>query len=501
MKKILTVLMGASAAILLAACGNSASNEKDLTIVTTFYPVYEFTKEIVGDEANVELMIEAGTEVHGFEPSAKNIAEIQEADVFVYENENMETWVPDVLGSVDTEEVGVVNATEGMILLPGSESEHEHEEGEEGHHHAYDPHLWLSPERSIAMVENMRDQLIALYPEKEEVFTENAAAYLEKLTALNDQYTETLSAAKQTAFVTQHTAFAYLALDYGLEQVSITGLNADEDLTPSRLAELTDYINTYEIKYIYYEENNSSATAETLAEETGVELLPLNTLESLTNEAMEEGEDYISVMEANLKALEQTTSQDGPTIEPEEEAEKTVYQGYFEDSAVEDRSLANYAGNWQSVYPYLVDGTFDQVWDYKAKLSDGAMTAEEYKEYYTVGYETNVDAINITDDTMEFVVGDQSETHTYKYVGYKILTYSKGNRGVRYLFEATDSDAGEYKYVQFSDHNITDTNATHFHIFFGGESQESLLEEMENWPTYYPEDMTGLEIAQEMLAH
>ncbi|HFU4054498.1 TPA: zinc ABC transporter substrate-binding protein AdcA [Streptococcus suis] len=504
MKKIGLFLLSAST-LLLAACGNSAAPQEDgkLDIVTTFYPVYEFTKQVAGDEANVDLLVKAGTEVHGYEPSAKDIARIQEADAFVYENENMETWVHDIEDSIDTEKVAVISATEGMLLLPGGEEEHEgHDHSEEGHSHAYDPHVWLSPERAITLVETIRDGLIAQYPEKKAIFEENAAAYIEKLDALDMKYSETLSAAKQKYFVTQHTAFAYLALDYGLKQVSITGVAADEDPTPSRLAELTEYIKKYGIKYIYFEENASKSVAETLAKETGVQLDVLNPLESLTDEDMKNGKDYISVMEDNLTALEKTTSQEGSEILPEEGAEtaQTVYNGYFEDSAVKDRTLSDYVGEWQSVYPYLLDGTLDQVWDYKAKIK-GGMTAEEYKAYYDTGYKTDVDQINITDNTMEFVVGDKKEKFTYKYVGYKILTYKKGNRGVRFLFEATDANAGEYKYVQFSDHKIAPEKTDHFHIYFGGESQEKLLEELENWPTYYPVGLTGLEIGQEMLAH
>ncbi|ASW50779.2 TPA: zinc ABC transporter substrate-binding protein AdcA [Streptococcus suis] len=503
MKKVGLLFLSVSA-LLLGACGNStASEDGKLNIVTTFYPVYEFTKQVAGDEANVDLLVKAGTEVHGYEPSAKDIARIQEADAFVYENENMETWVHDVEGSIDTEKVNVISATEGMLLLPGGEEEHEgHDHSEEGHSHAYDPHVWLSPERAITLVENIRDSLVAKYPEKKDAFETNAAAYIEKLDALDAKYSETLSAAKQKYFVTQHTAFAYLALDYGLKQVSITGVAADEDPTPSRLAELTEYINKYGIKYIYFEENASKSVAETLAKETGVQLDVLNPLESLTDEDMKNGKDYISVMEDNLTALEKTTSQEGSEILPEEGAEtaQTVYNGYFEDSAVKDRTLSDYAGEWQSVYPYLLDGTLDQVWDYKAKIK-GGMTAEEYKAYYDTGYKTDVDQINITDNTMEFVVGDKKEKFTYKYVGYKILTYKKGNRGVRFLFEATDANAGNYKYVQFSDHNIAPVKTGHFHIYFGGESQEKLLEELENWPTYYPVGLTGLEIGQEMLAH
>ncbi|HEM5141530.1 TPA: zinc ABC transporter substrate-binding protein AdcA [Streptococcus suis] len=504
MKKVGLLFLSVSA-LLLAACGNSTASQEDgkLDIVTTFYPVYEFTKQVAGDEANVDLLVKAGTEVHGYEPSAKDIARIQEADAFVYENENMETWVHDVEKSLDTTKVNVISATEGMLLLPGGEEEHEgHDHSEEGHSHAYDPHVWLSPERAITLVENIRDSLVAKYPEKKDAFETNAAAYIEKLDALDAKYSETLSAAKQKYFVTQHTAFAYLALDYGLKQVSITGVAADEDPTPSRLAELTEYINKYGIKYIYFEENASKSVAETLAKETGVQLDVLNPLESLTDEDMKNGKDYISVMEDNLTALEKTTSQEGSEILPEEGAEtaQTVYNGYFEDSAVKDRTLSDYAGEWQSVYPYLLDGTLDQVWDYKAKIK-GGMTAEEYKAYYDTGYKTDVDQINITDNTMEFVVGDKKEKFTYKYVGYKILTYKKGNRGVRFLFEATDANAGNYKYVQFSDHNIAPVKTDHFHIYFGGESQEKLLEELENWPTYYPVGLTGLEIGQEMLAH
>lgn len=501
MKKI-AILSLCLSVLFLVACGNNSSSEDEIQIVTTFYPVYEFTKQVVGDQANVELLIEAGTEVHDFEPSAKDIARIQDADMFVYENENMETWVPDLLETLDRSQLQVVNATEGMLLLPGTEEhDHDHAEGEE-HHHEYDPHVWLSPERAITLVETIRDGLSKQYPDKKASFEKNAATYIEKLKDLHQSYTSSLSEAKQQYFVTQHTAFAYLALDYGLKQVSITGVSADQEPTPSRLAALTEYIKQYGIKYIYFEENASSAVAETLAKETGVELDVLDTLESVTKQAMEEGKDYISIMQANLKALEKTTTQAGVEILPEEGAEtsKTVYNGYFEDAAVKDRTLSDYIGQWQSVYPYLLDGTLDQVFDYKAKLS-GSMTAEEYKTYYDTGYKTDVEEIKITDKTMEFVVNGKSKVHTYQYVGYHILTYKKGNRGVRFLFESTDADAGEYKYVQFSDHNIAPTKTGHFHIFYGGESQEKLFEEMENWPTYYPVGMTGLEIAQEMLAH
>ncbi|MDU6444109.1 MAG: metal-binding protein ZinT, partial [Streptococcus sp.] len=203
------------------------------------------------------------------------------------------------------------------------------------------------------------------------------------------------------------------------------------------------------------------------------------------------------------KALQLTTDVAGKTIKAETDTTKTVQNGYFKDKDVTDRSLSDWSGKWQSVYPYLLDGTLDQVWEYKAKASKGEKTAEEYKEYYTTGYKTDVEQINISGkkNTITFIKNGEKYKFTYKYVGYKILTYEKGNRGVRYLFETDDENAGEFKYVQFSDHNITTTDAEHFHIFWGGESQDALLEEMDNWPTYYPTSLTGQEIAQEIVAH
>jgi len=389
--------------------------------------------------------------------------------------------------------------------MPGDEEGHDHghdhDHREEGHSHEFDPHTWVSPQMAAKEVNSIKDQLVELYPEREEAFESNAEDYLSQLEDLDQDYADTLEDAKQKSFVTQHAAFGYLAVDYDLNQVPISGLSSDEEPSPSRLAELKEYVADNDIQYIYFEENANDKIARTLADETGVELEVLNPLESLTDEQMDNGEDYVSVMEDNLTALEKTTSVEGEDIQPEEEPqedERTVYNGYFEDDEVEDRSLADYAGDWQSVYPLLEDGTLDQVFDYKSKLNQD-QSAEEYKEYYETGYQTNVDEIKIADNTINFIV--DGESHEYEYDGYEILDYEGGNRGVRYNFEAQDENAGEYKYVQFSDHSITPTESSHFHIFYGEDSQEDLYEQLDNCPTYYPEDMPKEEITQEMMAH
>lgn len=512
-KKLGLSFVGLIALGVLSACGSneqSAVNEQEepLQIMTTFYPMYDFTKNIVGDEGEVELLVPSGSEPHDYEPSAQDMAKITDSDAFVYHNENMETWVPEASEGWQEDEPAVVEGTEGMALMPGDEEghdhEHDHDHGEEGHSHEFDPHTWVSPQMAAKEVNSIKDQLIELYPEREKAFESNAENYLSQLEGLDQDYADILEDAKQKSFVTQHAAFGYLALDYDLNQVPISCLSPDEEPSPSRLAELKDYVADNDIHYIYFEENANDKIARTLADETGVELEVLNPLESLTDEQMDNGEDYVSVMDDNLAALEKTTSVAGEEIEPEEEQEKedehTVYNGYFEDDEVEDRSLADYAGDWQSVYPLLEDGSLDQVFDYKSKLNQD-QSPEEYKEYYETGYKTDVDNIKITDNSMDFIVDGEHHKYDYEYKGYEILDYEGGNRGVRYNFEAKDENAGEYKYVQFSDHSIEPTKTSHFHIFFGGKSQEDLYEQLDNWPTYYPEDMSKEEIAQDMVAH
>lgn len=190
--------------------------------------------------------------------------------------------------------------------------------------------------------------------------------------------------------------------------------------------------------------------------------------------------------------------EDGHSHAQDEEA-KQIYAGYFEDSQIEDRELTDWAGDWQSVYPYLLDGTLDEVFDHKAEHSD-SMNAEEYKQYYDIGYKTTVDRIVIEDGQVTFYEGDQVNTGEYVSDGYEVLTYEKGNRGVRYIFKLVEPTEGVPTYIQFSDHSISPTDAGHYHLYWG-DDRAALLEEVVNWPTYYPSSMDGHTIAHEMMAH
>ncbi|CAD5900476.1 Zn(II)-binding lipoprotein [Carnobacterium maltaromaticum] len=301
-------LLIASLAILfiMVGCGNQEATKDStkLQIVTSFYPMYDFTQNVAGDNAEVSVLMKAGTEPHDYEPSAKDIAKIADSDVFVYNSKEMETWVSSVLTNIDTKKTAVVDASQGIDLLEGNHSDDETEAEHEGHSHAHDPHIWLDPVLAQKQVDTIKEGIIKADTKNKETYEKNALAYKEKLAALNEKFEMGLKNAENRTFVTQHAAFAYLANRYDLEQVAIAGLSPDQEPSPAKLAELNDFIKENNIKIIYFAETASPKIAKTVANETGAKLEVLSPIEGITQEEQEKGVDYIKVMEKNLEALE-----------------------------------------------------------------------------------------------------------------------------------------------------------------------------------------------------
>ena len=138
---------------------------------------------------------------------------------------------------------------------------------------------------------------------------------------------------------------------------------------------------------------------------------------------------------------------------PQTEAQRKAAEGIFADKDVKDRQLSDWDGVWQSVEPYLASGELDPVMQAKA-AKNGDKTAEEYRAYYTKGYKTDVDMIGIENNIIEFHHGDKVDQCEYQYAGYRILNYTSGKKGARYLFECKDKNSHAPKYIQFSDHII-----------------------------------------------
>ncbi|MEO2074026.1 MAG: metal ABC transporter substrate-binding protein [Bacillus sp. (in: firmicutes)] len=298
--------------LLLSGCSNAVSTKnektsdgsKKLQIVTTFYPMYFFAQKVAGTSANVELLVPNGVEPHDWEPTAKDMARIQDADVFIYNSHYFETWTDKVLKSINDPDLDVVEASKGIELMDALEVE----EGEGDHDHSEhtsskDPHVWLSPVLAQQEVNTIAKALEQADPKNKDQYEKNAEALNSELANLDRLYKETIDKATKKEFVTQHAAFGYLAKQYGLTQIPIAGLSPDVEPTLGKLAELTELTKKKNIKIIYFEEMTSSKVAQTLAKEIGANTEVLNPLEGLSKEEQKQGLDYIDVMKKNLEAL------------------------------------------------------------------------------------------------------------------------------------------------------------------------------------------------------
>ncbi len=326
-----------SLGVVLAGCGNNGSNgaasnstagsetsgTSKLHIITSFYPMEEFTSKVAGDLADVEVLIPPGTEPHDWEPTPQDIAKMTEANMIVYNGAGMEGWIDQVKDSLGSNGPVLVEASKGVQILEGTEEEdHEHEgetgdhseesadHSEEGHDHGgFDPHVWLSPKQAQTEVKNIEAALVQLDPTHADQYKQNADAYIKELTQLDNDYKTGLSRAKRKDFITQHAAFAYMARDYGLTQVPISGLSPEQEPTAAQMAKVVDFAKQHNVKTIFFETLVSPKIAETIANEVGAKTAVLNPLEGLTDDQVKAGENYITVMRENLKGLEQALNE------------------------------------------------------------------------------------------------------------------------------------------------------------------------------------------------
>ncbi|WP_025692824.1 metal ABC transporter substrate-binding protein [Paenibacillus zanthoxyli] len=282
-----------------------------LLIKTSFYPMYEFTRNVAGDLAEVQNLIPAGVEPHDWEPTPQDMAGISEADALVYNGAGMEGWIDQVMESTKGGGLKAIEASKNIELMESMEEEKDHadeegkhEEGEEGHDHGgLDPHVWLSPALAVQEVRNIEAGLAEIAPEHAKEFKANADAYIAKLKELDQEFKDGLAAVKRKDFITQHAAFGYLAKEYGLTQVPISGLSPDQEPSAAQMAGIVEFAKEHNVKTIFFETLVSSSVADTIAAEIGAKSAVLNPIEGLTEDDIANHLDYLAIMRHNLEAL------------------------------------------------------------------------------------------------------------------------------------------------------------------------------------------------------
>ncbi|MEV5028577.1 metal ABC transporter solute-binding protein, Zn/Mn family [Paenibacillus sp. LPE1-1-1.1] len=322
-----------SAMMLLAsACGNNSNDtgsstnnstggtaagngdNEQISVVTSFYPLYYLASEIGGDHVKAVNLVASGIEPHDWTPKSRDLDTASKAQLFLYHGAGLEGWVDGFLKGLSKDsKVITKEMSNGITLIEGSEDEHE-DEGEHEDEHAdeeapehggVDPHTWVSPKSALKLAENVKNSLIEADAANQADYEKNYAALKTKIESIDADYTAKLAQTTNKDIVTSHQAFGYLARDYGLKQVSIMGLSPDAEPRAQDLLEISKFVKANGVKYIFFEELVSDQLAKTLANEADVETMVLNPLEGLTPDQEKDGETYLTLMERNLQNLVQ----------------------------------------------------------------------------------------------------------------------------------------------------------------------------------------------------
>jgi len=302
------ILLVPAALLLATTTGCAAFSDETpggsdgLQVMTAFYPLQFVAERVAGGHADVVNLTSPGREPHDLELSPVQAAEVSSADLVVYEK-GLQAAVDAAVGQADgvpTVEAGSVAGLEPSSHDGHDDADHDHGGEEESDLGDLDPHFWQDPLKLAKVADAVADALATADPEHADDFRANAARLDEELTTLDQDYTVGLQGCARDTIVVSHNAFGYLGR-YGLFIEPISGLSPDAEPTPADLARLQQLIEEDGITTVFGERLVSQTTAQSLADDMGVESKILDPIEGLSSDTAED--DYLSLMRGNLAAL------------------------------------------------------------------------------------------------------------------------------------------------------------------------------------------------------
>ena len=321
MKKAIALIVSIMLLVSCTAAGAGFLEEKQLNIVVTIFPIYDWVREVVGadmNHVNLTLLLDNGVDLHSYQPTAQDIMSISTADLFIYVGGESDEWVEDVLASAmnpDLAAVSLVNAMGEDIkaeeIVEGMEHEHEHDE-EEGHEHEEgeeaDEHVWLSLRCAQKLIAVIADAFEGIDPDHAAHYRENAASYIAKLADLDARYAETVNAAAyRTLLFGDRFPFRYLADDYGLDYfAAFAGCSAESEASFATVVFLAQKADELCLPAVLTLEHPTTRIAQTVVENTvakNQKILALDSMQGTTAADIAAGMTYLSVMESNLGVL------------------------------------------------------------------------------------------------------------------------------------------------------------------------------------------------------
>lgn len=291
--------------LFLSACTTeklARNNNDTLKVFASFYPIYFAVEQIGQDKIELYSVIPNGSEPHDYEPSMKEIANVENADIFIYNGALMEFWADKLSNSLNKKCIKTLNLSEYVELIKATEDENE---GHTHHEHegTYDPHIWLDPINMDKMAHQIMLELSRLDKANENFYKKSYEDFSKKLKELDLAYNSQLKNRSRDTILVSHQAFSYLTKRYGLKQIAVTGITPHEEPSPRTLATLLDTIEKEKFEYIFLETLANPKVVELLAKEANLKILELNPIAGLTKEQQDKKENYFSLMEQNLENL------------------------------------------------------------------------------------------------------------------------------------------------------------------------------------------------------
>jgi zinc transport system substrate-binding protein len=283
----LSALLAALLAISATACSDDGgADDGRLQVTAAFFPIEEVVRNVGDDIVDLAALVPPGSEAHEYEPTPKQLAELESADVVFYLAGFQPNLENAILGLPDS--VEKVDLLDGITLLPD------------------DPHVWLAPSNMRTMAATVAMTLERLDPANGEAYEANATRFTAALTSLDESFVAGLAECDTDVLVTGHEAFGYLADAYGLQQVAIAGISPGEEPSAQTLEDVAAIAEANDVTTIFFEENLPDDLARTVADEIGVRTAVLSTLETLSGDEADSGATYVSVMETNLTTLRES---------------------------------------------------------------------------------------------------------------------------------------------------------------------------------------------------
>lgn len=325
MKRIICLILALALAFTLCACGPKSAPESDgrLKIVTTIFPVYDWVRSIMGtaaQDADIVMLLDDGVDLHSYAPTAEDMLSIADCDLFIYVGGESDEWVEGALESVKNDDRTVLclmdvlgDSLKEEEIVEGMQAEEEHEEGE-GHDHEegpeYDEHIWLSLLNAQKLCKKIAEALAAVDPQNANAYTGNEAIYSEQLQSLWKDYENAAANARfNTVLFGDRFPFRYLTDDLGLGYyAAFVGCSAETEASFETVSFLADKVDELGLPCVLTIEKSDGRIAQTIIENSysnGVEILAMDSMQSVTVKDVNAGVNYLSIMQSNLEVLEQ----------------------------------------------------------------------------------------------------------------------------------------------------------------------------------------------------